>query len=285
VRGSDLGKRVGTTGERLADGPGLGWSLRADAGGAAVWLERSDDPHPDDLMIVERLAMSIVLTEARTRQTPAASRAVETVIDPEWPVEARRAAAWHLRLPTSTPVRAVATWPTGTTSGVGRAFSPPTAVVSSPVGPVQVALAVDAEAGIAPASGGVRRGLGLAGPVLELPRSARSAVIALRLTTDARPEVDAESLGVLIRVAEVMDADAEPPPDVTTLERLDADALATLDAVAAEPGIRAAARSLGLHHSTVQARVAALSDELGYDVRSADGRVRFGVARLLHRLR
>lgn len=282
VRGTDNGKRISATGERLTDGAGSRWPTRTKVGGSTVWLERAGDAHPDDLMIIERLAMSIALTTARTRQIPAASHAIETVIDPDSPIETRRAAAWRLRLPISTPVRVVAAWPT---SGVGATTSSPTAVIPSSVGPVQVAIAISSEAGLAPPPAGIRRGLGLAGPTGHLPRSLRSALIALRLASDARPQVDAESLGVLIRIAEVIDADAEPPADVTVLDQLDVDSLATLDAVATENGLRAAARALGLHHSTVQTRVAALSEELGYDVRSAEGRIRYGVARMLHRLR
>jgi hypothetical protein len=48
--------------------------------------------------------------------------------------------------------------------------------------------------------------------------------------------------------------------------------------------VRAAAAALGMHHSTLQARHEALTNELGYDPRSLDGRARYRLARLLLRL-
>jgi hypothetical protein len=39
-----------------------------------------------------------------------------------------------------------------------------------------------------------------------------------------------------------------------------------------------------MHHSTLQARHETLTNELGYDPRSLDGRARFRLARLLLRL-
>jgi DNA-binding PucR family transcriptional regulator len=49
--------------------------------------------------------------------------------------------------------------------------------------------------------------------------------------------------------------------------------------------VRAAASALGLHHSTLQARLESLTRQLGYDPRSPLGRSRYEAARLLSRLR
>jgi hypothetical protein len=99
--------------------------------------------------------------------------------------------------------------------------------------------------------------------------------------------VHADDLGVLLQLAQADDPGAPPHPDVAALQGLPRAALdlATLDAVHSAGGVRAAAASLGLHHSTVQARVRRAPGLLGYDPSSPEGRLRYAAARLLHRLR
>lgn len=57
-----------------------------------------------------------------------------------------------------------------------------------------------------------------------------------------------------------------------------------LDAVVDEQSVRAAAIRLGRHHSSVQDRLTALIDSLGYDPRTSRGHTRYSLARMLLRL-
>jgi hypothetical protein len=76
-------------------------------------------------------------------------------------------------------------------------------------------------------------------------------------------------------------------PDLAALERVlhrDGRALNLFGSLLATDSLRGAAGELGLHHSTLQARVAELSTELGYDIRRPDGRTRLSLALSLHLL-
>jgi len=99
--------------------------------------------------------------------------------------------------------------------------------------------------------------------------------------------LDAEELGSVLLIAEAADARAEPHPDLAALERVlhrDGRALNLFGSLLATDSLRGAAGELGLHHSTLQARVAELSTELGYDIRRPDGRTRLSLALSLHLL-
>jgi methyl acetate hydrolase len=61
--------------------------------------------------------------------------------------------------------------------------------------------------------------------------------------------------------------------------------LDTLEALAATDSVRAAAQVLGLHHSTVQTRIARIEHDLGFGVTAPSGRQRAAAALHLHRLR
>jgi len=120
-----------------------------------------------------------------------------------------------------------------------------------------------------------------------LPQSWSAALVALRLADDSSPVVEADALGTVLLLAEAADAASQPHPDVVALQALAADhaALPTLDALAQAGTARAAASSLGVHHSTVQSRLAATAAALGYDPRTPAGRTRYVLARTLQRLR
>jgi hypothetical protein len=118
----------------------------------------------------------------------------------------------------------------------------------------------------------------------QLPESFRTAVLALRLLPAADAVVDAADFGIMLGAVSALEPVAAQQPDVLALARLDARTRAVLDELAASDSVRAAATALGMHHSTLQARHDALTNVLGYDPRSLDGRARFRLARLLLRL-
>ena len=70
-------------------------------------------------------------------------------------------------------------------------------------------------------------------------------------------------------------------PDAAVLARLDERSRELLDAVTEEQSVRAAAVRLGRHHSSVQERLTALVDTLGYDPRTSRGHARYVLARML----
>jgi DNA-binding PucR family transcriptional regulator len=120
-----------------------------------------------------------------------------------------------------------------------------------------------------------------------LHHSWATALLALRLTSPRHPRQLADELGSLIVFAEAADASAYETPDLTALKRLldpQPKALALLESIAANTSLRAVADELGLHHSTVQSRAAEYSTALGFDVRTAAGRVRLSLVLTLWRL-
>lgn len=117
----------------------------------------------------------------------------------------------------------------------------------------------------------------------QLPRSWESALIALRLTDESEPVVDAAELGILLSLALAFDP-AAPPEDVVALARLDERSRGALAALIEADSVRAAATAWGVHHSTMQARYESLTRELGVDPRSPLGRARLIAAELLLRL-
>jgi hypothetical protein len=270
--------RMSPSGDRLAAGGADGWAFHEVGGGELVWIERTGPAHANDAMLLERFAISIAITRSRAATDSGAHRAVELVVDSSVSVDDRAAAAARLRLDAHHRVRAVAL-PAGAIPDPRS----PNAVLSTPFGLAR-AMIVAQDAAV-PTDG--RAGVGLAVDPMRLPSSWASALVALRLGDERSPVVHAERLGSMLLLAEAADADPDPHPDVVALERISHDraALPTLDALTEEGSVRAAATALGVHHSTVQARLTNLIGALGYDPRTADGRTRYVLARLLQRLR
>ncbi|GHA98569.1 hypothetical protein ACIQRS_15410 [Streptomyces termitum] len=254
-------------GRAPADEPPVRAAERSCATGT-VWLERVGPPHATDALIAERLAVALDLTEAR-RHPPGT---LQTVIDPARPRDERIAALAGLGLTPATPIRIVATRADGT-----PAAGPATAV------PTRYGL-LRAELRRADASPpGGPAGLGPWVRADHAPDSWESAVIALRLTEPAVPVVDATDLGALLMLARAHDP-GDPHPDVAALARLDARTARVLQVLVEAESLRAAAVTLGMHHSTLQARHGTLIRDLGYDPRTATGKVRYAAAELLLRL-
>ncbi|WP_328875440.1 helix-turn-helix domain-containing protein [Streptomyces sp. NBC_00287] len=245
----------------------------------AFWLERAGDASVVDAVVLERAAGAIRRVLDRTRGhapvVPADDpAAVETVLDPTAPEQARLRAAGHLGLDTSDPAaRACALAPLG-----GRPRVVPVSASGLPA-------SADLSAG--------RLGIGPAVPVLDLPRSWAAARSALRFTaegtlTDPGPSVvHAEALGDIALLADHIAPGSPPPPDARAVDSAAGDApwmLATLHAVATSPSLRAAAAIAHVHHSTLHDRVARAEALLGWPLRNSEGRLRLHVALTTRRL-
>lgn len=261
--------RVTPEGLRLPDGPADGWPGRALPGGGRVWVERSGEAHPAEQMVLERLALAVGLVAGASTSSRAQHPAV-VLVDPLAGAAERTDAAERLRLRESDTVRAVAVAVAATgpqATGLAQA--------STPWGPVRIAvLRGDAAWTTAPA------GVGHAGRPAELPSSWSSALVALRSRRPDEQVVHADELGALVALAQVIDDGGAVPRDVLLVEELQSDPATAraLDAVVDSSSVRAAAAALGLHHSTLQARVDQLGRTLGFDLATPHGRTRLDLA-------
>jgi hypothetical protein len=233
-----------------------------------VWLERVGTRHANDEMIVERLALALDLIEAR--HNPVSS--LETVIDPTCTVTERTTALARLRVEPGSRIRIIAT---RSDAPAGDAYS---AAVPTHYGILRATLC---RAASPPPS--KPAGLGPWVRADHAPESWDGAMIALRLTDSTDPVVDATDLGAMLLLARVHDPET-PHDDIRALARLDARSVQVLRALVEADSVRAAAAALGMHHSTLQARHEALTHELGYDPRTAAGKIRYAAAEFLLRL-
>jgi len=269
----DRTMRVDPAGElliaRTIDGE---WLSRSTPRGS-VWLERDGPAHANDDMVVERLALAVALVEAR--RGPAPESALHVAIDAACSLDERVVALARLRLDPATEVRVVVTPAT-------TAVTPdPSTVVITPRGLVRAWLLTAADT---PLAAGSPAGVGLACRADEAPRSFATAALALRLCDDGTPVTDAGTLGILLDAVNALEPSAAGFPDVIALARLDTRARQVLGALVTAESVRGAATTLGMHHSTIQARHDTLAQELGYDPRTAVGRGRYELAALLLRL-
>ena len=272
--------RVTSTGEvdRSAVAPDVDvWPGHPIAGSWRGWLEREGDAHVNDAMVLERMALGLGIVLERTHPAAIARRSLEVLLDPESTAEDRASAASKLRLnPTATPriVALAASDPFGSEQH--------NVELVTPVGRVRAVL-VPPGAALPPG----RIGVGLPAVASSLRDSWLSALLALRLTTEREPVVDAASLGAFLLLAESADSQDREVPDVAALaaiESRDPRAIGYLDALAMSDSVRAAAVVAGIHHSTLQTHAADWTGTLGFDVRSPEGRVRLALALRLLRL-
>ncbi|KGN37966.1 CdaR family transcriptional regulator [Knoellia subterranea] len=263
--------------------PALGAGPEANAVEAAtgltVWLERDGLPHANDAIILERLALSVRVRHGGGRAGDR-RRALGVLLDGSVPVDERLSAAARLGLAASARYRVVAaplfaTW--------ARHPEVPEDVVPTPFGPIH-ALVVRADAEPPECT---PRGTGSAAVPAQLHRSFLAAVVALRLCSPpAVRSVDADDYGGLVDV--LVDTPAETPlADVDLLEPVMGIPWgeSTVDALVRAGSVRQAARLGGVHHSTMQSRVDAMTTALGFDPLDGFGRTRLGLAHLLWRLR
>ena len=271
--------RVRADGVRIepAD-PGQNWTLRESSPDAVAWIEREGAAHRNDAMILERLTLALGIIRARRSGDP--ESAVELAISGFASASERAAAVSRLRLAPG-PLRVIASPP-------DPAPSHPSAVVATRHGLTRATIVraeeeADAAAAVWAEAAGVRRGIGTAGQGEHLPTSWADALIAVRLTTPDEPIMIADDLGAFLLIADA--ADSGPVhPDAAALAQLDHRSLELLDAVVDEHSVRAAAVRIGRHHSSVQERLTALVDVLGYDPRTPRGQARYVIARMLLRL-
>ncbi|MCE4026252.1 hypothetical protein LXM50_09720 [Microbacterium sp. Au-Mic1] len=264
--------RVDATGRRSDAEPDTDsdWPS-SQAGGPRVWIERHLPMHANDPMILDRLSLAVAIVSARRSMAEPSS--IEVVLDSGRSPDERAAAVTRLRL--TFPVRVIAI----PVTAEGPPPVCPSAVITSPHGLVRAMLA--------PLSAGPPNGPAghaLAATAADLPQAWLDARIALRLTDARRPVVFADELGALIALARSFDPRQPRHPDVDTLLALDERTRALLDELVAADSVRSAAATLGLHHSSMQARHESTSRLLGYDPRSSLGRPRYEAARLLSRM-
>ncbi|WP_404433799.1 helix-turn-helix domain-containing protein [Microbacterium lacus] len=268
--------RVDATGARSPVTRG-DWPSRTFGDDGIAWIERSGPAHANDEMILERLAIALSIAWERTSAEAATRRALQTLIDPASTVEARLAAARSLKLSTQSLHRIVA-------RAVDDSVRGPSVTVPTRVGMVRVSVYEQSE----PVDG-ERAGIGVAKIPDHLGESWASALAALRLTSTRTPTVHADELGVLLLLVEaadrLVDAGQDAPSDVCALSELvrtRSNALDLLECIASTDSLRSVASECGLHHSTVQARAAAFSDALGFDIRVPHGRTRLALALAMH---
>ncbi|MGG7510121.1 helix-turn-helix domain-containing protein [Plantibacter sp. YIM 135249] len=252
------------------------WPEHTVSGTARVWLERAGSPHANDDMVLERLALALAITLERSGTRAAARRAVDVALDANASADDRAVAASRLRLDPharhvviAVPVATIA--PDGHQSVLDTRFGRVRAVIRRH----------DAT----PENGFEHAGIGMPSAAHELPESFASSVLALRLTTPREPMQSAEALGLLPWLLDAADHRPAPHPDVVAVGAVAAEsprALDVLEALASTESVRAAAASLGLHHSTVQARAAEVGERLGFDPRTPSGRTRLLLAVRLH---
>ncbi|KJL32006.1 hypothetical protein [Microbacterium oxydans] len=257
--------------------PGGRWMLRESGPDAVAWIERDGDPHTNDAMILERLTLALGIL--RARRAGDAESAVEVAISTFTSAEERAAALQRLRLPAGA-LRVVASPP-----DPAPLPQHPSAVVATRHGLTRATIipAGTGDAHVWSDAGDLRVGIGTAQDAARLPDSWAAALIAVRLTTAAEPVVGADDLGAVLLIAEAAETRALHP-DAAALAALDDRSRELLDAVVDEQSVRAAAVRLGRHHSSVQDRLTALIEQLGYDPRTPRGQARFVVARMLLRL-
>lgn len=240
-------------------------SAAVNAVGTVLWLESPRPIRTLQAVVLERAAAAVRAVLERTVDQPRLddSAALELVLDVRVAVSDRLAAARWLGLPAR--ARAVAL-ENGTALVVAHDARPATSQ---------------------------RAGIGPAVTAADLPSSWDAARLALRLTaegtdTDPGPRIAyADDLGSFTLLIPAVDAHQGTVPDVQALQRAAATAswmLATLDALANAGSLRDAARTLNVHHSTLQVRLSQAESILCWPLREPSGRLRLQLALAVRRI-
>ncbi|MGW8482534.1 helix-turn-helix domain-containing protein [Microbacterium sp. NPDC055903] len=282
LSGATVGHRDGRSVVRVrADGIRIdpadvrgAWPHRESGPDAVAWIEREGPAHTNDAMILERLCLALGIL--RARRSVGQESAVELAISAYASDDERVGALARLRLGAAA-MRVIASPP-----DPAPLAEHPSAVVATRHGLTRATI-VDASTDPVSVWAVPVARLGVGSSGRDLAASWAAALVAVRLTTPDEPVILADDLGAFLLVAEA--ADGSPlHPDAAVLAELDPRSLALLDAIAETQSVRAAAARLGRHHSSIQDRVASLTEELGYDPRSSRGHTRYALARMLLRL-
>ena len=266
------------------------WPRRDCGEGAFVWLERTGPAHANDAMVLERLAHSVTVTRAGAADG-AGQQALEVLLDATSAATERDRATARLGLEPRIRLTVVATarsapltapQPAALASArMATAYGLVTAVLVR--GDLTEHLGPGAGLGAGPGDG--RAGVGEPVTAERLPESWTGALLALRVTSGRDPVVRVGDLGLLAHAVEAADHAATPPADVAGVERAVAHgwSVEALESLADAESVRAVARAAGLHHSTLQARLADLPHHLGFEVASGRGRARLHTALIVRR--
>ena len=272
--------RVTPDGELCPEAEPTGQVLHPDEG-LTVWLEREGPKRANDDIIVERLALAVRIRCGPGHQEVDTRRDLAVLLDASVPLDERQLAAARVGLRPTATYRVVAAplfalWKE-------RPNDVPEDVVPTASGPLH-ALVVPGTVTTVNAN---PAGVGIATRPEHIHHSFRTAVVALRLCSPPTASVvTADEYGSLIGLL----ADASPEahiPDVDLIEdvMVHSWACATLDALIRAGSVRQAARLCGVHHSTLQTRLEAISEVVGFDPLDGLGRTRLGIAYLVWRLR
>jgi hypothetical protein len=270
------------------------WPRQECGEGSFVWLERTGRGHANDAMVLERLAHSVAVSRPGAASAGAGQRALEVLLDRASPATDRDRAAARLGLEQRTLFTVVATTPSAPVRAARVPGAPLTAVPVPALSSARMATAyglvtallvrgdtADARAGVT----ADRVGVGEAVTVDRLPESWAGALLALRVASARDPLVRIGDLGLLAHAVRAADHASSPPADVAGVERAIAHgwSVDALESLADAESVRAVARTAGLHHSTLQARLTDLPAYLGFDVSSGRGRARLHTALLVRR--
>lgn len=299
--------RRGPDGGRIGGGRPESALIHPIEGGGQVWLERHGEPLPLDQIVLERFAAAAAIQrdlESSTLPRLGDPALVELVIDEAAGAPERSRALHLMGLQPATPVRVLAV-----VGGPPDASALPTGLVPIGHAPIESTHAVLVRAstvggtpdGAVAAARGTRVGVGSVERGDEAWRSWQRARVAVRFADAASaaggaglhsgPVVGWDDLGAFALLAEHVPGEAiAEVPDVQALDRLAASrsgavVIATLHAVCVNDSIRHAAAAMHLHHSSVVARLDRAEGELGFSVRTPDGRMRLALALTLRHLR
>lgn len=242
-----------------------------------AWMVTTEQSSPVADVVLDRLAISLRITESRVDESGAARSAIDILLSEPLPDERptiRSAAAGRLRLEPGGSFRVLAL-PLEAAPPAGW----PHGIMDSPWGPAR---AVIARSGASWAGPG---GIGTLATVDGLPQSWRHAVIALRLS-DGEAPFDAAELGALLLALQPEQSDILRKAEIDLVERALASSwtLPELVAVAEGASLRSIAAVSHRHHSTIEERLQRLPELLSFDPRTALGRTRLMLAILLRRL-
>lgn len=281
-------------------------------GGARIWLERPGQPASLDEVILERFAITArLLVEPRGHESSVSSTdpgLIELVLGQRESVEDRARALRLLGFQAAEAIRAVAMTSRNTAVTAALSASPldgrtvRAAVIDGVVGTLLPAALCPSELTEKVQAVLRRKGLdiddltiGVGTPVdgLQARTSWLQARTALRFADVEAPcspqLIDYSSLGPLALLAEVPTERLRADPDVVALRSLAETAsgaaeLATLAVYCCTGSLRATARAMHLHHSSVSARLAHIEQALNLDLRQPESFIRARLALTAHQL-